>query len=76
MKGESKNFLFRVSKCQRFLNSFSFFLTNTKKKLDLLRDRLIEIFRTLLFPLHARERERERVKSQRSALLESFKTKK
>lgn len=35
------------------------FLTNTKKKLDLLRDRLIEIFRTLLFPLHARERERE-----------------
>ena len=53
------------------------FLTNTKKKLDLLRDRLIEIFRTLLFPLlHARERERERVKSQRSALLESFETKK
>ena len=38
------------------------FLTNTKKKRDpLLRDRLIEIFRTLLFPLlHARERERER----------------
>ncbi len=58
MKGESKNFLFRVSKCQRFL-VFSF-LTNTKKKLDLLRDRLIEIFRTLLFPLHARERDRER----------------
>ena len=37
---------------------------------------MIEIFRTLLFPLHARERERERVKSQRSALLESFETKK
>jgi len=44
---------------------FLFFLTNTKKKLDLLRDRLIEIFRTLLFPLHARERERESKKSKK-----------
>ena len=54
---------------------FSFFLTNTKKKLDLLRDRLIEIFRTLLFPLHARERERERERVKRSDR-ESFETKK
>ena len=46
------------------------FLTNTKKKLDLLRDRLIEIFRTLLFPLHARERERESKKSKKRSFRE------
>lgn len=49
---------------------FLFFLLTNTKKLDLLRDRLIEIFRTLLFPLHARERERESKKSKKRSFRE------
>jgi hypothetical protein len=50
------------------------FLTNTKKKLDLVRPFDRNLSHSSL-PV-TRERERERVKSQRSALLESFETKK
>ena len=51
------------------------FLTNTKKKLDLLVRPFDRNLSHSSLPV-TRERERERVKSQRSALLESFKTKK
>ena len=69
MKGESKNFLFRVSKCQRFLNSFSFFLTNTKKKLDLLvRPFDRNLSHWSLPVIREREREREREYKAREAI--------
>ena len=52
-----------------------FLLTNTKKKLDLLVRPFDRNLSRSSLPV-TRERERERVKSQRSALLESFETKK
>ena len=52
-----------------------FLLTNTKKKLDLLARPFDRNLSHSSLPV-TRERERERVKSQRSALLESFETKK
>ena len=51
-----------------------FLLTNTKKKLDLLVRPFDRNLSHSSLPVTARER--ERVKSQRSALLESFETKK